>query len=328
MAGEFKDYYAILGVSKSASPEELKKAYRRLAREHHPDLHAEKNKASASEKFKEINEAYEVLSDPAKKAKYDELGPGWDQERPAGPPPRRQAPPDFGGGGADFSGFSDFFENLYGEGAARGFARGAGGAGRPRRGQDVEAEMSISLEDAVRGGEKKLSLLVPSLCPACGGTGRQGRGFCPTCGGVGETRVERTISARLPPAVRDGMRLRLRGQGGAPAGGEPGDLYLRIRLLPHPAFKVLGSDLETTVTVMPWVAALGGEASVTTLDGPIRIKIPAGTHAGRAFRVAGKGLGKDGGGRGDLNAAVRIDIPETLDPRLEKVFAELKEKGS
>src|ERR1700746_2427053 len=146
MASEFKDYYAILGVSKSASPEELKKAYRRPAREHHPARQGEKNKAGASEKFKEINEAYEVLSDPAKKAKYDELGPGWDQERPAGPPPRRQAPPDFGAGEADFSGFSDFFENLYGEGAARGFG---GSAPRgPRRGQDVEAEMSISLEDA------------------------------------------------------------------------------------------------------------------------------------------------------------------------------------
>jgi len=327
MAGEFKDYYAILGVSKSASPEELKKAYRRLAREHHPDLHAEKNKAAASEKFKEINEAYEVLSDPAKKAKYDELGPGWDQERPAGPPPRRQAPPDFGAGAQDFSGFSDFFENLYGEGAARGFG-GAEPRG-PRRGQDVEAEMSISLEDAVRGGEKKLSLMVPAICPACAGTGRRGRGFCPACGGVGETRVEKTITARLPQAVRDGMRLRLRGQGGAAAGGgEAGDLYLRIRLLPHPAFKVLGSDLETTVTVMPWTAALGGEASVATLDGPIRIKIPAGTHAGRAFRVAGKGLGKDGGGRGDLNAAVRIDIPDRLDPKLEKAFAEMKEAGA
>ena len=326
MASEFKDYYAILGVSKSASPEELKKAYRRLAREHHPDLHAEKNKAAASEKFKEINEAYEVLSDPAKKAKYDELGPGWDQERPAGPPPRRQAPPDFGGGAPDFSGFSDFFENLYGEGGARGFG-GAEPRG-PGRGQGVEAELSLSLEDAVRGGEKKLSLMVPALCPSCGGTGRRGRGFCPACGGGGETRVEKTITARLPQAVRDGMRLRLRGQGGSSAGAEAGDLYLRIRLLPHPSFKVRGSDLETTVTVMPWTAALGGEAAVETLEGPIRIKIPAGTHAGRAFRVAGKGLGKDGGGRGDLHAAVRIDIPDRLDPKLEKAFAEMKEAGS
>ena len=326
MANEFKDYYAILGIAKSASPEELKKAYRRLAREHHPDLHPEKNKARAGEKFKEINEAYEALSDPAKKAKYDELGSGWERrDKPAGPSPRRQASPDFGGGAREFSGFSNFFEGLYGEDARSGF--GGRSSRGPKRGQDVEAEISISLEDAVRGGEKRLTLMVPVICPACGGAGRKGRGFCPACGGVGETQVEKTITARLPQAVRDGMKLRLRGQGGA-GGGEPGDLYLRIRLLPHPSFKVLGNDLETPVTVMPWVAALGGEASVATLDGPIRIKIPAATHAGRAFRVAGKGLGKDGGGRGDLHAVVRVDIPEKLGARLEKLFAEMKEAES
>jgi curved DNA-binding protein len=326
MANEYKDYYATLGVAKTASPDEVKKAYRRLAREHHPDLHPEKNKASAGEKFKGINEAYEVLSDPAKRAKYDQLGPGWEQEQPAGPPPRRQTAPDFGGGAGAFSGFSDFFEGLYGRDASRGF--GAGGAPRgPRRGQDVEAEISISLEDAVRGGEKRLTLNIPAVCPSCGGSGRKGRSFCQACGGVGETQVEKTITARLPQAVRDGMKLRLRGQGGAAPGGEPGDLYLRIRLLPHPSFKVVGSDLETTMTVMPWIAALGGDASVATLDGPIRIKIPAGTHAGRAFRVAGKGLGKDGGGRGDLQAAVRIDIPEKLGPKLEKLFTEMRESS-
>ncbi|HEX4048585.1 MAG TPA: DnaJ C-terminal domain-containing protein [Elusimicrobiota bacterium] len=326
MANDYKDYYATLGVAKNATAEELKKAYRRLAREHHPDLHPEAHKARAGERFKELNEAYEVLSDPAKRAKYDQLGPGWDQQRPAGPPPRRPEGPDFGGGARGFSGFSDFFEGLYGEDAGRGFASGAPRG--PRRGQDVEAELAVSLEDAVRGGEKRLTLNVPAICPSCGGSGRKGRGFCPHCGGVGETQAEKTITARLPQAVRDGMKLRLRGQGGASSGGEPGDLYLRIRLLPHPAFKVSGSDLETTVAVMPWVAALGGEAPVATLDGPIRIKIPAGTRAGRAFRVAGKGLGKDGGGRGDLNAAVRIDLPEKLGPKLEKLFAEMKEAAS
>jgi curved DNA-binding protein len=326
MANQFKDYYATLGVAKTATPDELKKAYRKLAREHHPDLHPEKHKASASEKFKEINEAYEVLSDPAKRSKYDQLGPDWERERPAGPAPRPQGAPDFGGGARDFSGFSDFFEGLYGEDLSRGF--GGASARGPRKGQDVEAEISISLEDAVKGGEKRLTLNVPELCPVCGGSGRKGRGFCPNCGGVGEIEVQKTITARLPQAVRDGMRLRLRGQGGAPrGGGEPGDLYLRIRLLPHPSFKVAGSDLETTVTVMPWIAALGGEASVSTLDGPIRIKIPAGTHAGRAFRVAGKGLGKDGGGRGDLHAVVRIDIPEKVGPKLEKLFTDMREAG-
>ncbi|MFI5361063.1 MAG: DnaJ C-terminal domain-containing protein [Elusimicrobiota bacterium] len=324
MASDYKDYYATLGVAKNVSPEDLKKAYRRLAREHHPDLHHEKNKAAASEKFKAINEAYEVLSDPAKKAKYDELGPGWDQERPARPSSPREQASGFDDGAGDFSGFSDFFENLYG-GGGRGSSAGRGAARGPRRGQDVEAEISISLEDALRGGEKRFSLKVPALCPICGGSGRKGRSFCPNCGGVGETEVEKNVAARLPQGVRDGMKLRLRGQGGATSGGEAGDLFLRIRLLPHPAFKVSGSDLETTVTVMAWTAALGGEAVVAALDGPIRIKIPAGTRAGRMFRVAGRGLSTDSGGRGDLHVVVRIDIPEKLSPRLEKLFAEMRE---
>jgi curved DNA-binding protein len=185
--------------------------------------------------------------------------------------------------------------------------------------------MSLSLEDAVRGGEKQLTLKVPALCESCGGSGRRGRGFCPTCGGVGELSRDKTITARLPQAVRDGMRLRLRGQGAASPGGEPGDLFLRIRLLPHPSFKVAGSDLETIATVMPWTAALGGEAAVASLDGPVRIKIPPGTRSGRVFRVAGKGLGAEGGGRGDLLAAVRIDLPEKMDARMEKLYRELGE---
>ena len=323
MASDYKDYYAVLGVSKTASPDEVKAAYRRMARAHHPDLHPEKDKAKSAEKFKTVNEAYEVLSDPDKKAKYDQLGPEGSRDR-GGPQetprrPRRDAPGfEAGGDAGAFSGFSDFFENLYGN-------QGRGPARAPRRGQDVEAEMPLSLEDAVRGGEKKLTLMVPALCPACGGSGRRGKGFCPDCGGVGELSREKTIAARLPQAVRDGMKLRLRGQGSASAGGEPGDLFLRIRLLPHPLFKVAGSDLETNVGVMPWTAALGGESEVASLEGPVRIKIPPGTRPGRTFRVAGKGLGKDGGGRGDLLAAVRIDLPEKMDARMEKLYRELAE---
>ena len=328
MAIDYKDYYAALGVPKTVSADDLKKAYRRLAKEHHPDLHSEKDKKSATEKFKAINEAYEVLSDPKKKARYDQLGPGWNAQEEGGPAPRREeAGPSGGGPENGFSGFSDFFENLYGN-AGQGFGSRRASRAAPRKGQDVEAEMPISLEDAVRGGEKRLTLNVPALCPACGGTGRRGNGFCPNCAGVGEVSREKTITARLPQAVRDGTRLRLRGQGAAAAGGgEPGDLFLRIRLLPHPHFKVSDADLETAVTVMPWTAALGGEAVVASLEGPIRIKIPAGTHAGRVMRVAGKGLGREGGARGDLHAVVRIDIPEKSDPRLERLYRELREAG-
>ena len=329
MAPRSQDYYAVLDVKKTASPEEIKQAYRRLAKVHHPDLQPESQKASAAEKFKELNEAYEVLSHPEKRAAYDRYGPdGAPGASAPEPPPRaRSARPGAGDEEPDFSGFSDFFQNLYG-------AQDSGASARrprpgPRRGQDVEAELPLTLEDAVRGGEKSLTLDVPALCPSCSGSGRRGAGFCPVCAGVGEIARPRTITARLPAAVREGARLRLRGKGAAASGGgDPGDLYLRIRFLPHPRFKVSGADLETDVTVMPWIAALGGEASLQTLEGPLRVKIPAGTHAGRVLRVAAKGLPADGGRRGDLLAAVRIDIPDRADARLERLFQEMKEAAS
>jgi curved DNA-binding protein len=331
MAIEFKDYYAALGVKKEASPDEIKQAYRRLAKQHHPDLHLEKNKAAASTKFKEINEAYEVLSDPQKKAKYDQIGPGWDAEQQAAPPPGARERHEFRqGGGEDFEGFSDFFEQLFGQRGASG-ARGFGGAEAfaqgPGRGQDVEAELTLSLEDSLRPGDKKLTMLVPVICPQCRGSGHGGNRICPACAGVGESRQEKTINVHLPSPIRDGMRLRLKGQAGV-AGAAAGDLYLRIRLLPHPTFQVSGSDLETTVTLMPWEASLGGEISVPTLEGPIRVRIPAGTHAGKRLRIAGKGLGKEGGARGDLYAVVRIDIPHKSDERTQKLYRELREAGS
>ncbi len=319
---EFKDYYAILGVKKDASPDEIKKSYRRLARVHHPDLQPEKQKAQAGEKFKEINEAYEVLSDPGKKSKYDRIGPGWDAAQ--APPPRRearQASPD----AESFAGFSDFFESLFGERGSRSQSGRPFRAG-PRQGQDIEAELPLSLEDAFRGGEKKLTIEAPALCPACGGSSRQGRGFCPDCGGVGEVSQNRSITTHLPAHARDGMRLRLRGQGApAPGGGRSGDLLVRVRLLPHPLFKVSGVDLETTVTVAPWDAALGGEVAVPSLGGTIRIKIPAGTRTGRRLRIAGKGLRKEDGSRGDLYVVARLDIPESTDGRMAKLYEQMRE---
>lgn len=167
---------------------------------------------------------------------------------------------------------------------------------------------------------------MPRLCPACRGSGRRGSGFCPTCAGLGETRHEKPITAQLPKLVRDGSLLRLRGQGSpSPHGGPPGDLLLRIRLKPHPAFTVLDADLETPVTVMPWDAALGGEITVPSLEGPLRVRIPPRTHAGRRLRIAGKGLGKEDGARGDLHAVVRIDIPERADETTERLYRELRE---
>ncbi|MFA6091477.1 MAG: DnaJ C-terminal domain-containing protein [Elusimicrobiota bacterium] len=329
---EFKDYYAALGVRKDASADQIKQAYRRLAKQHHPDLHLDKDKARATDRFKEINEAYEVLSDSAKKSKYDQLGPGWDaaQAPPAasGASERRQ---DFrkGAEGESFSGFSDFFETVFGQSGVQGFGRGEEFEGGPGKGQDVEAEFALSLEDSLLGGDKKISILAPTLCPACRGSGRQGGRFCPACAGVGEARQERSITVHLPKNIRDGMRLRLRGQGGASFRGAPsGDLFLSMRLLPHPDYKVLGSDLEAAVRVMPWEAALGAEIAVPTLEGGLRIRIPAGTHSGRRLRIAGKGLGKEGGSRGDLYAVVRIDIPERSNERMERLYRELREAGA
>jgi len=318
MAIDYKDYYAVLGAKKNASAEELKLAYRRLAKQHHPDLHPNKDKATATEKFKEVNEAYEVLSDPQKRAQYDQLGP----DLAAG---RESAVP---AGGRDdaFAGFSSFFESSFGNDGGRGFAGSEAFQGGSRKGHDVEAELPLSLEDSLRGGEKTFSIHAPVLCPVCRGAGRQGGRFCPACAGVGETRQERAVTVNLPKLIRSGMKLRLRGQGGpASRGSEPGDLFLRIRLLPHPAYKVSGSDLDATVTVAPWVASLGGEIDAPTLEGPLRIRIPAGSHSGRRLRLAGKGLGNEAGGRGDLYAVVRIDIPDRSSARMERLYKELGE---
>ena len=330
---EFKDYYATLGVAKSASADEIKQAYRRLAKRHHPDLHVEKDKAAAAGKFKEANEAYEVLSDPSKKAKYDQLGPDWE----AGPRPAARegrAPHGFESDETPegFDGFSDFFEQVFGR-AARGGGRSAGGSPRGAasswKGQDVEAELSLPLEDCLRPGDRKLSMRVPAVCPRCGGAGRLGSRVCPQCAGLGEAVQEKSVNVHLPESIRDGMRLRLRGQGGpAPGGGTPGDLYLTIRLLPHARFKVSGPDLETDVTLMPWEASLGGEVAVPSLEGSLRVRVPPGTHAGRRLRLAGKGLPKEGGGRGDLYAVARIDIAARSDARTERLYRELREAAS
>lgn len=325
MAPGFKDYYAALGVKKDASPEDVKLAYRRLAKEHHPDLHPERDKLQAERKFKEINEAYEVLSDPGKRATYDQAGsdpdPGRGPRQEQAPQAGRAAP----GSDESAEGFSDFFESLFGHTPGR-----PPSAGRPRsappRATDIEAGLSISLEDSLVGGPKRISIVVPRLCPACRGSGRRGSGFCPTCAGLGETRHEKPITAQLPKLMRDGSLLRLRGQGSPSVqGGEPGDLLIRIRLLPHPAFKVSDGDLEASVTVMPWEAVLGGEISVPTLEGTLRVRIPPQTHAGRRLRIAGKGLGKEGGVRGDLHAVIRIDIPDHADKASERLYQSLRE---
>lgn len=287
---KYKDYYKILGVARTASEDEIKKAYRRLARKYHPDVSKELN---AKEKFQEVAEAYETLRDKDKRAAYDSLGsyrPGQDF-RP---------PPDwfdrFGAGQTEDLrdvDLSDLFEQM----GIFGRARGRGGFGRnvPIPGEDYEMPVRITLEEAFRGTERQLAL---------NGT---------------------TLTARIPKGASDGQRLRLRGKGGAGInGGPPGDLYLQIVLEPHPLYKVRGHDLEIDVPLAPWEAALGAEVQIPTLDGRVTMKVPAGSIGGQKLRLAGKGLPRPGGGAGDLYAALDIVVPGTLTEQEKKLYEALR----
>jgi curved DNA-binding protein len=313
MAVQFRDYYETLGVSKTATDDEIRKAFRKLARKYHPDVN--KDKATAEEKFKQLNEAYEVLGDPEKRRKYDELGANWDQ--PSGgfqPPPgwgaqpgggfRRSGPGD--GGGIDFefggTGFSDFFEAFFGGGRQAGFG-GAGFGQRPQsaeRGSDVEADIMVTLEEALHGSKRTISL-------------RRGN----------SNKVE-SYQVKIPKGVHEGQRIRLVGQGEAGAGGgKSGDLFLRVRLARHPDFTIDGADLVHEAKIPPWQAALGGDVQVPTLEGHARLKIPSGTQGGQRFRLRGHGLPTASGPRGDLLVLTQIQIPKKLTDSEREIWSQL-----
>ncbi len=291
MPVDFKDYYATLGVAKDASQDEIKKAFRKLARQHHPDVAADK--AAAEEKFKEVNEAYEVLGDPVKRKKYDQLGSGWREGAGfAGGPGAAGWDP----GAEEFhfrgTGFSDFFEQFFSGGSAHGFPGGAATGTRRRRGGDVEGDILVTLEEAMHGAIRPITLQTTDP--------RTGRS---------ETR---TFQVRIPPGIAEGKRIRVPGHGGAGTGGaEAGDLYLRVRLAAHPDFTACGSDLYRDLDLAPWEAVLGAEVPVATLDGQVKLRIAPGTGNGQTLRVRGRGLpkGRDGS-RGDLHVVVRVQVPE------------------
>ncbi|MGI9088075.1 MAG: DnaJ C-terminal domain-containing protein [Chthoniobacterales bacterium] len=318
MAVQFRDYYETLGVSKTATADEIKSAFRKLARQNHPDMAKAKDKATAEEKFKQINEAYEVLSDPDKRSKYDQLGADWNQ--PGGgfqPPPGwgQQAGGGFqrygggNGGGVEFefggTGFSDFFEQFFGGGRTRQDSGGAGfgrGTAAAERGNDVEADIMVPLEEALHGSKRTVSLRRSSA-----------------------SKVE-TYQVKIPRGVHEGQRIRLAGQGEAGArGGKSGDLFLRVRFARHPDFVVEGSDLIHEVEVAPWQAALGAELTVPSLEGEKRLKIPAGTQGGQRFRLRERGLPNASGTRGDLYIAPTIRIPKKLNERERELWRELAE---
>jgi len=328
MAVKFRDYYEVLGLSNTASEDEIKKAYRALARKYHPDVNP--GDKSAEEKFKEINEAYEVLSDADKRKRYDQLGPNWKAGEDFRPPPGwevHEGYGDFGdlfGGGRGASGFSDFFEALFG---GRRSARGA--AGFTMRGQDVEAEIALTLEDAHRGAKRSITLQVTEPCADCRGSGsKDGKTICPTCRGAGAIRRPKSLEVTIPAGVRDGSVIRLAGQGEPGVNGAPaGDLFLRVRLQPHRLFNIVGEDdIQMELPVAPWEAALGAKVSVPTMEEPVEMKIPAGAQGSQRLRLRGKGLNKRGGGRGDEYVKIKIVIPPKLTPKerelLEKLAAE------
>lgn len=335
MAVQFRDYYEALGVNTNASEDEIKSAFRKQARKYHPDVNP--GDKSAEEKFKEINEAYEVLSDPEKRKRYDTLGPNWKAGEEFRPPPgwQQESRVDFGDmgdifggaggmGGAGAGGFSDFFETLFGGGRRAGRSR-RGGAGFSMRGREIEAEIELTLEEAHRGGRRSISLQVMESCPDCRGTGtKDGKAVCSTCRGAGVVQRPKTLEVTIPPGVRDGSVIRLAGQGEPGAnGGPPGDLLLRARLRPHRLFDLTGdNDVQVELPVAPWEAALGARVSVPTLEGPVEMTIPAGTQAGQRLRLRGQGLNRRDGRRGDQYAKLKIVNP----PRLTSAERELFEK--
>ena len=286
----FRDYYETLGVARGASQDDIKRAYRRLARKYHPDVSKE---SDAEARFKEVGEAYEVLKDPEKRSAYDRFGKDWKHGQEFRPPPGWARQFDFGGGGfSGDSGFSDFFESLFGRG---GFA-GARGPMRARGG-DQGATIEIPLEDAYRGATRNI-----------------------TAGG-------RTLSVRIPKGVTEGQRIRLGGQGGAGAGGGPaGDLYLTVTHAAHPLFRAEGRDVHLKLPVAPWEAALGATVAVPTLGGKVDLKIPRGSRAGRSLRLKARGL--PGRPNGDQYVTLEIVTPPADTPEAESLYRKMAETMS
>jgi molecular chaperone DnaJ len=317
MAG--KDYYSILGVGRKASAKEIKQAYRKLARKHHPDVNAGDKDSEA--KFKEINQAYEVLSDPGKRKKYDKYGDSWEQADQFAGAGGQQAHWDFGRGGTTFEfgdvgggGFGNIFDSILGDMAGR---RGR----RPVRGQDLESPVEVTLEEAYRGTTRLLQTQVEEQCSSCKGEG------CPKCGRSGRAVRPQRLEVTVPPGVRDGSRVRMAGKG-APGyrGGPPGDLHLLISVSPDKRFQRTGDDIHVEVPVLLADAVLGAEVEVPTLGGKkLALKIPAETQNGRVFRLAGQGMPRLGGGaNGALHAKVNVVLPSKISKRERELFEELK----
>lgn len=303
---EFKDYYDTLDVKRDASRDEIKRAYRKLARKYHPDISKEPN---AEESFKQVGEAYEVLKDPEKRIAYDQLGANWQAGQDFNPPPDWDQGFEFHGGGFTDSNaeeFSDFFESLFGQGGHRG-----GQAYTQRefhvRGEDSHARILIDLEDAYQGASRTLTLKQTEM-------GTDGR----------PVAKERTLNVRIPRGVRQGQHIRLAKQGGAGYGkGEAGDLYLEVEFAPHPLYHVEGKDVYLDLPITPWEAALGSRIKVPTPTGTVDLKIPAKSVAGRKMRLKGRGIPSKG--PGDLYVILQIELPPADSEDAKKAYHEFEQ---
>ena len=336
MAAQFQDYYETLGVARTASADEIKKVYRKLSRQHHPDLNP--GNAEAETKFKAVQEAYDVLSDDKKRPRYDQLGehwkagaefqppPGWEQAggwrtREAGAEDWQAA---FGGAGGGER-FSDFFQTLSGD-RARPFRSGATFR---MQGRDLEAELPLNLEEAHHGGTRVVSVQSWERCRECDGTGAVADRRCGRCAGRGVEPATNTLQVSVPPGVRDGNVLRLNGQGEpGDRGGSAGDLLVHIRLLPHARFKLEGTDdLLTELPVAPWEAVLGAKVSLLTLDGEVDMTVPGGSQTGQRLRLRGQGLARRDGSRGDLYARLKVVVPTHVNEAERELFQQLAAKS-
>ncbi|HLQ38237.1 MAG TPA: DnaJ C-terminal domain-containing protein [Planctomycetota bacterium] len=344
---KFQDYYQIMGVERTASADAIKKAYRKLAMEWHPDRQPPHRRKEAEEKFKRIAEANEVLSDPEKRKRYDALGEHWRQGQDFQPPPgggfRTVTPEEFArmfggagsGGGPSGGGFSDFFANLFGDFFQQGGNDGAPGAG-PRggrraapaatAGEDVEAELELAVGEAWLGGKRSLQLEASVACERCGGEGRVGRQVCPNCGGLGRVRRPRQVDLQIPKDVYDGQVVRLRGLG-EPGSGGNGDLLLELRLVPDDAHRLRGDDVEADVVVTPWAALDGTKVEIKVPSGTATARIPPGTKAGTKLRLRGQGLARRDGGRSDLLLVVRLALPESLTEKQRELLRQAGRGG-
>ncbi len=325
MPVQYKDYYQTLGVPRTASPDEIKKAHRQLARKFHPDLNPGDKEAEA--KFKEVQEACEVLSAPEKRKRYVRLGGEWKAGAEFRPPPGwEEATVETGDLGDLFDddrvgGFSDFFGTLFG-GRRRGFRAGAGFG---LRGRDVEAEAPITLEEAHRGTSRTLSLEIDEPCAECGRAGEKDRKPCTACHRRGTRPGRKTLEVNIPAGVRDGTVLRLAGQGEPGAGGGPaGDLLVEVRLQPHARLAVDGADdLVLELPVAPWEAVLGARVAVDALDRRVELAVPAGSQTGQRLRLRGQGLRRRDGGRGDLYVRLKVVVPTQPSPAEKELFQKL-----